>query len=114
MTVERFLVVRYPLVAKTAFNWKRSLYTSIGIAIFSIVYNFSRLFEFTYQDILDSRTNSTVIGYLVVSSPLRDNLTYEIAFVYITYLIVQYVIPLGLLMVLNFSIYIGVSAKSSI
>jgi len=112
VTVERYIVVCWPLYAKCwCTNRRARFYTGI-VFLFSILITFPKWFEIqaTQHNLYKKNLTSVkTICYNIEFTPLRDNLIYKYYYVNWTYFIFMYAIPFIVLVTLNGSIYKRVS-----
>ena len=92
LTVDRYIVVCRPLHANTVCTTKRAVRDIVIIALFSVLFSIPRFFEYK----LDS-TNEH--GFK--ASPLTSRRTYTVVYRIVAFFLVQYVVPLMLLVALN-------------
>lgn len=109
VTLERFVAVCHPLRARSLCTYGRARVYVVVIIIFSVVYNFPKLWEASVKSQWYEEENITV--YCLRPSKLRTNMIYVNVYVHWCYLIFMYVIPFGSLAVLNAAIYRQVSTK---
>ncbi|CAG9818443.1 unnamed protein product [Phaedon cochleariae] len=103
VSLERFVAVCHPLRAKSLCTYGRARIYVIAIIAFSAAYNLPRLWEAAIQKEWSSVHNETV--YCPQSTPFRDDPAYRAIYIHWLYLICMYLLPFGMLAVLNASIY---------
>ncbi|KAF6039074.1 GPRNNA1 [Bugula neritina] len=107
-TVERYIAVRNPLKASSLCTVKRARITTFCVVIFSMVYNFSRWFE--YRSEIKRDANMTIVlipgtnlpSYRAIQNKVLANQAYESIYFSGLYLTVMCIIPVCLLTVLNY------------
>lgn len=109
VSLERFVAVCHPLRARSLCTYGRARIYVIGIIIFSVVYNLPKLWEANIQKEWVQSLNVTV--YCPHQSDFRDDPTYRTIYIHWMYLICMYLLPFGMLAVLNACIYRQVSRK---
>nr|XP_053655706.1 FMRFamide receptor-like [Cherax quadricarinatus] len=108
VTVERYIAVCRPLRARSLCTYGRAKIYVISVAFFSIIYNFPRFWEVSYEEcyVMNERF------VIVVASELRQNQYYIQIYIMWMYLIVMYLVPFLSLMVFNVFIYREVRAAN--
>lgn len=91
ISFERFIAIQYPFSAKFHFSIRRSKLALMLIAVFSILYNLPRFWEFTIVWV--PRNASTPAAQ--TREHLKSNAYYKFVFCVALYLITHYVIPLS-------------------
>lgn len=107
VSLERFVAVCHPLRARSLCTYGRARIYVIVIIIFSVVYNLPKLWEANVQKEWVDSLNVTV--YCPHQSEFRDDPTYRTVYIHWMYLICMYLLPFGMLAILNACIYCQVS-----
>jgi hypothetical protein len=115
VTVERYVVVCWPLYAKSWCTNRRARSYTYIVFLFAILVTFPKWFELQaaqYNMYKKNHTSVRTICYIMEQTPLRDNSIYKYYYVNWTYFIVMYTIPFIVLVSLNTCIYRKVSLSS--
>lgn len=107
VSLERFVAVCHPLRARSLCTYGRARIYVIGIILFSVVYNLPKMWEANVQKEWIDALNVTV--YCPHQSEFRDDPIYRTVYIHWLYLICMYLLPFGMLAVLNACIYRQVS-----
>lgn len=110
VSLERFVAVCHPLRARSLCTYGRARIYVIVISIFSVLYNLPKLWEAQLQKEWVSALNTTV--YCPHQSDFRDDPTYITVYIHWLYFICMYLLPFGMLAILNACIYCQVSSRS--
>ena len=98
VTVERYLVVCYPLRARSLCTWTRARHYAAAVIVFAILYNLPRWLE------LKASTHKSM-SYQLEFTEFRQNPIYLEYYINWAYLVVMCVVPFAILVVLNAAIH---------
>ena len=112
MTMERFIVVTYPLKAHHLCTWNRARFYVIGILIGGTLLNLYRLWELETQTIenvtLANETNAVTYTYSLDYTPFKYTIWARVFDITVSF-VINMGIPLVVLIVFNVKIWIQVS-----
>ncbi|CAG7815651.1 unnamed protein product [Allacma fusca] len=104
VTTERFIAICYPFKARRMLSLKRAVYMSLGVILFSILYNIPRWWEYDSLEVYDQVTGDFV-GYKPIPSKLKNKIPYDVWYINVAYLVLMEVLPTVILCILNVKIY---------
>jgi hypothetical protein len=99
VTVDRWIYLLTPLKAERICTTRRTLGVIYGIFFFCVIFNIPRWFEVTYDHYVDPHTNKT-FNY-AKNTAFGNNKLVQSILRYYAYIIYVYVIPFGVLLVVN-------------
>jgi len=111
ITLERFVVVYWPLRSRNICTVKNAWKTSGIITAFSVLYSVPGYFE-SYVDSYMADDNVTTI-YRTRLTPFARSDTYQILYLKWGYTIFNYVLPFSILIIFNIAVSITVSSLVS-
>ncbi len=102
VTVNRYIAVSRPMHAPSMYSVNHAQLHVVLVAIFCILYNLPRFFEYKVNWYVNSLTNKTEIRTTLTR--LGEDALYRIIYSNILYVLVMFLIPLITLIILNFKL----------
>ncbi len=106
VTIERYLVVCWPLKSRAVCTNGRAKWAVALFVIFAVIYNIPRFFEITWttEYIKEEGDNRTVF----FATEMRKNELYVSIYVTWMYLVFMYIVPFSALAALNLLIFLEI------
>ncbi|TRY62194.1 hypothetical protein TCAL_02110 [Tigriopus californicus] len=101
ITIERYLVVCWPLRSRSLCTYGRAKRCVFMVFLFAILYNLTRFFEFSHKKTYDEDGNYM---FSLIATDLRENHMYISLYMNWLYMIVMYAFPFLVMFVLNWKI----------
>ena len=105
VTIERYLVVCWPLKARSVCTNGRAKLAVLLVLTFAVIYNIPRFLEVTWEEESDGRGGNRTV---YTPTELRKNPHYISVYITSMYLVFMYAVPFGGLSVLNMLMFLDV------
>lgn len=114
VTVERYIVVCWPLRSATICTYGKAKLGVASIVAFSILYNIPRFFEVSWEVVTITTPQNTTEQHVEVQmTSMRESKAYISIYITWMYLVFMYVLPFGGLSVLNMLMYLDVRRSNA-